>query len=670
MRTILSLFRRKIQYQLLIPMLLLVIIPTLLVGYILATELFDVQIASLNESEELESSFLRDEAHLFLTERVQDILFLSGLSSVDILARSILADDAEAIENARAGVINDFLSFANAKQIYLQVRFIDVNGMETTRIDYNTASRQPRIVDGNFKGDRDYFTDSINLPPGEVYVSSLNLNREGSPPTIQVFGNIVEGFPVENKQLIPVLRYARPIYVQNPLSGRVSVAGIVVTNVHMDTFFNLFETNHGEIILANSDGYSVFNSANPLETFAFEAGIGELNRPEGSEYTIENRIPEITDPAQNLFDFSTQILHTGLINIDGNPFTVHTALIHPPGAPDDYHWTLISLGDRQAITQVIQQNILSLVLQLGAFVLIAVILVILVARNITSPLGLLSQKAGEISQGNYNLGFERIDVNRQDEIGALDESFSVMARQVYGVLSNLETLVAERTRDLQTAVDVSSQIATILDVDRLLQDVVDLTKERFGLYHAHIYIMNEDETQLTLTAGAGHVGRQMVSEHRTIDVDNRHSVVATVARTHEDAIFNDVTKSPTFLAHPLLPDTKSELAVPLIARGRVLGVLDVQGDRVDFFNEERLVVVKILASQIANTLSNATLFETVDTASRHERAMGAIDRQIQQAIDVDEVLRVTVRELGKALRTSYTAIELGIQGNGTETSNN
>jgi GAF domain-containing protein len=199
----------------------------------------------------------------------------------------------------------------------------------------------------------------------------------------------------------------------------------------------------------------------------------------------------------------------------------------------------------------------------------------------------------------------------------------------------------------------------------LLQDVADLTKERFALYHAHLYILDDTGRTLTLRAGAGHVGRQMVAENRIIDSANRQSIVASAARDRDAVVSNDVAASPTFLAHPLLPNTKSELAVPLISRGEVLGVLDVQADKVDYFTDDVLSVIEILSNQIATAVSNATLFETADRVSRHEQAMGTIDREIQQAIDVDDVLQIAVRELGKALRVPHTAIELSLVSDDT-----
>ena len=104
-----------------------------------------------------------------------------------------------------------------------------------------------------------------------------------------------------------------------------------------------------------------------------------------------------------------------------------------------------------------------------------------------------------------------------------------MAAQLQDLVGTLEERIAAGTRDLQTVADVNTQISTVLDENRLLQDVVDLTKERFRLYHAHIYLLDDTGRTLALTSGAGHVGRQMVSEVRTIAMNNAQSIVANAA---------------------------------------------------------------------------------------------------------------------------------------------
>ncbi len=233
--------------------------------------------------------------------------------------------------------------------------------------------------------------------------------------------------------------------------------------------------------------------------------------------------------------------------------------------------------------------------------------------------------------------------------------------ELAGSRASLQASASEaqsRSDELKTVADLSAQISTILEVDRLLQEVTDLTKERLSLYHAHIYLLNPAGDTLVLTAGADSVGRQMVNEKRIISLDNLSSIVATAARNRSGVIINDVRNSDTFLPHPLLPDTRSELAMPLIARGQLLGVLDIQSEQANFFNETKFSVIELMAAQVAVAISNARLYEASERVSFRERILGSLDRELQTALSMDEILRTATRELAKALQIPEPALEL------------
>ncbi len=138
--------------------------------------------------------------------------------------------------------------------------------------------------------------------------------------------------------------------------------------------------------------------------------------------------------------------------------------------------------------------------------------------------------------------------------------------------------LAKNAVELATVAEVSTTASTVLDPDKLLQSVVDLAKAQFGLYHAHIYLYDESWNMLMLAAGAGDVGRKMVAEDWTIPFDKKQSLVAQAARDRKGVIVNNVQAEPGFLPNPQLPDTRSEMAVPMIVADKVLGVLDVQSD--------------------------------------------------------------------------------------------
>ncbi len=173
-----------------------------------------------------------------------------------------------------------------------------------------------------------------------------------------------------------------------------------------------------------------------------------------------------------------------------------------------------------------------------------------------------------------------------------------------------EAALARRATELATVAQVNATASTVLDPDKLLQAVVDLTKERFQLYHAHIYLTNESWNTLLLAAGAGEVGWQMVSDGWNIPIDHEQSIVARAARGKQSVIANDLVRdaNSSFLSHQLLPDTRSEMAIPMIVGDKVLGVFDVQSDTVNYFSEEDANIFTTLATQTAIALQNARLY--------------------------------------------------------------
>ena len=121
---------------------------------------------------------------------------------------------------------------------------------------------------------------------------------------------------------------------------------------------------------------------------------------------------------------------------------------------------------------------------------------------------------------------------------------------------------------------------------------------------------------MILRAGAGDIGQLRVLEGRSIRF-NADSLVARTARTRKGFIENDARKVVDFLPHPLLPDTRAEMAIPLIVGSRLIGVMDLQSDKVGFFSEEAMQVQRTLASQIAVAVQNATMYAVqVETSSK------------------------------------------------------
>ncbi|MBE2266942.1 MAG: GAF domain-containing protein [Anaerolinea sp.] len=206
------------------------------------------------------------------------------------------------------------------------------------------------------------------------------------------------------------------------------------------------------------------------------------------------------------------------------------------------------------------------------------------------------------------------------------QEFDQLVDQLRDRLTKLESRVQRRTRDLQLAQEVSRQISTILDLNTLLPTVVEITKKTFELYHAHIYLLNEAGDTLVLASGAGNPGKFMLAAGHSIAFNRPTSLVATAARTRQPALANNVFDSPTFLPNPMLPETASELAVPIIAGDSLIGVLDVQSDQINHFTDDDVEIQTTLAGQIAIAVQNARQFTREQKALAETRQLYAISK--------------------------------------------
>jgi GAF domain-containing protein len=272
-----------------------------------------------------------------------------------------------------------------------------------------------------------------------------------------------------------------------------------------------------------------------------------------------------------------------------------------------------------------------------------------------------SEIAIPISIGNQVLGVLDVQHNVTDGLQQEDaDALQSIANQVAVAMQNIRQY--ENTQkiaaDMNVVANVGIAVSTITDVGHLLQEVVDLSKRSFNLYHAHIYLLNEEGNSLDLTSGAGEVGRQMVSEKHSIPLAREQSLVARAARTQEGVVVNDVTTAPDFLPNPLLPNTHSEMAVPMIVAGKVIGVLDVQSDTANRFNEVDVSIQTTLASQVAVALQNARSFAQTQRQAEREMAMNVITQKIQSTTSIESALQIAVRELGHALGMKQTQVTL------------
>ena len=256
----------------------------------------------------------------------------------------------------------------------------------------------------------------------------------------------------------------------------------------------------------------------------------------------------------------------------------------------------------------------------------AAVLAYLGSQYLIAPLLRLTNTAKEIAAGDLSA---RTNIDSEDEIGALSNTFNSMAFQLSTLISTLEDRIAERTqalernaRQLHAAVLVGNSAASLRSLDELLSQATELISQEFGFYHAGIFLVDDYGKYALLKAANSKGGRRMLAREHKLQV-GEEGIVGYVTATGEARIALDVGRDAAFFNNPLLPDTRSEMALPLIAGGKTLGALDIQSTEGEAFSEADTVSLQVLANQIAIAIQNARLFDRSQKAlATAQRAYG------------------------------------------------
>ena len=202
---------------------------------------------------------------------------------------------------------------------------------------------------------------------------------------------------------------------------------------------------------------------------------------------------------------------------------------------------------------------------------------------------------------------------RQSRVLQLNEELNAhiieqekLSDQLAQLKEKLQLHVEKQLVELKAASDVAREASAIHDLDRLLEDTVNLISERFGFYHAGIFLIDERNEYAILCAASSEGGKWMLARNHKLSV-GKVGIVGFVAWKGEPRIALDVGDDAVYFNNPDLPQTRSEMALPLRARQKTIGVLDVQSTQAGAFVEEDISILQTLADQLALAIDNARL---------------------------------------------------------------
>lgn len=353
--------------------------------------------------------------------------------------------------------------------------------------------------------------------------------------------------------------------------------------------------------------------------------------------------------------FSVYAAHENEISIYIESFVDITAEIGQISLQINERGATSLANSRQQLENVTRSSSAASIIAAATAITLGIIASIALARRIIAPLNQLLAAARRLREGALDY---RIDLHEQDEFNVLGATLNQMAEQIGEMLASLERQVAARTKELQTSIQVSQRLNSILDEKMLVGEVVEQLQKSFGYYHAHIYLFDDEKQYLVMAGGTGDAGRSLLErKHR---IARGKGLVGKTAETRIPVLVPDVTQDPDWLPNPLLPETRSELAVPILLADEVLGVLDVQQNQAGALTANDMELLNSIASQVAIALKNAQSFETAHRQAEQEAVRRDIADKIQRAITIEESLQVVVRELGAGCSAQRTSVLVGV----------
>ncbi|HKG53431.1 MAG TPA: GAF domain-containing protein, partial [Anaerolineales bacterium] len=237
-------------------------------------------------------------------------------------------------------------------------------------------------------------------------------------------------------------------------------------------------------------------------------------------------------------------------------------------------------------------------------------------------------------------------------LGALADT---IARAVEGARLYMD--LRRRADQLTLVAEVGKSVSSSLELKTLMNNAAALIHDRFGYPYVHLFTVHPNRRLIQYQAGSGERSRNL--EGYTLSLDDPEGLISWVARKGQTVLVNDVKKDERYRPSPLPPeDTNSELCVPLLYRDEVVGMLDIQSDKLNAFTEEDRFIFEAVADNIATAIHNADLYRSEQWRRQVADGLREVAGLVSADASVDDVLEAILSELERNLAVDISAIWL------------
>lgn len=634
-----------LRIRLMIAFIALVIIPLVILSLVHSRFTSSVVTNQTNQSLEMAASLTAMEIDRLITESQRSVL---QAASFDVFSEYL-----EMPEELREGSLEE-------QQMQLTLEALD-----TYKLDNANYLSSFALLDADGKNLFDTFTNRLEEQFDFDFqnVPGIDINRlpqgTGGDESDQIYFQV----PYHRGST-----YLSPIYVLNTSKGyfyisapirssNLSILGVLRvrydSQLLQDTVrkYNGLLGENSYAILLDENNIRLADAYQPYNTYK---AVARLSEGQIQELKAEQRLPDL--PSQLLYTDMTGF-EAILSNYETNPY-FDTQLDDDDAVDENREigaivstssqpWKVVYMQSNfsTAGLQLEQRRLSSLVTVLIAG--FAGIIAIIVAQLLSTPIIALTKTAQAISRGDLNA---QAPYRGSDEFGMLGATFNLMTTQLRMFINQLEERVQSRTqeieeqnivlsqraRQLQTVADVAREIVSVQELETLLASITQLVSERFDFYHVGIFLLDDSRENAVLRAANSEGGQRMLARHHTLEV-GRTGIVGYATGMGEARMATDVGSDAIYFNNPDLPETRSELALPLKVGEQIIGAIDIQSKAPDAFTPDDIELFNTLADQIAVAIYNNQLYN--ETARALEEAQSVHRQYLRDAWTEDAARR-------------------------------
>lgn len=442
------------------------------------------------------------------------------------------------------------------------------------------------------QADESWWQATYNNNKGDIYISAPEYDESANTVSLLI------GVPIHN-----------------PKTGQIT--GILRSTVRLDALVQLVSTSKGTQL-----GTDILFIGTPTQ----ELHTGGLVEVDAIKLALLQNISNKSYQEANYYGIKS------LLSVA----PIHATSISP--YIDKLGWLVITHQNVNEALAPVQNQTNLITLLAFVIVIVTAFIASLIGQALTRPITRLTEIAKRISTGELTT---RADIKTGDEIERLATTFNEMTDQLQRTLVGLEQRITDRTRAIEASALVGRRLTTILDQSQLVRAVVEQLQQAFNYYHVQIYLYDPMKENLVMAGGTGEPGRIMLEGGHKIQ--HGAGLVGRASETGTVVLVGDTTQEPNWLPNPLLPETKSEIAVPILMGDEVLGTLDVQQNRMNGLTQQDSDLLQLIASQVAVALRNSRLYAEAQRRTEELAVLNEMGRSLTASLDVNAVIELVYK---------------------------